>query len=119
MNVSNKKKYRCDSCDAEFYITLKPVCCPICGSKSVFAGSKKSKQTADEYIAELNVIIPRMNELCNSLQDLYSRYMTLNEVLKQYEGRGIIEKDIIPRFKLPSLSKAFYDSRKKGGKQND
>ena len=45
-----KRKYSCNTCGSEFYITVEPNVCPICGSKNVYVGSKKSKATAREYI---------------------------------------------------------------------
>ena len=113
MFVAQKTRFRCGSCDADFYITVCPKLCPLCGSSDIHKGSKKAAETAGRQIRELENIIPRMNEICAELSVLYSRYSTLHETLKVYSTRGIIEKNTIPKFSFPKFTEEFYASRKK------
>lgn len=53
-----KSKFICDTCNKEFYITVIPKLCPLCGGQNIHRGSKKSRDTAKRYIEELNSIIP-------------------------------------------------------------
>lgn len=108
----SKFKYRCDNCGEEFFVPVKPELCPTCGSCNINKGTKKSLNTAKEYIDELNIIIPQMEELSASFSNLYVRYMTLHETLKSYASRGIIDKQMIPNFTIPKFTEAFYASRK-------
>ena len=119
MKAMAKTKFRCGSCNAEFYITVCPVICPLCGSRKIYRGSKKSKETAEKYIQEVNEIIPMIEKAFDELSSLYTRYMTVHETLKTYVARGIIDKNEMPTYILPSLTKAFYESRKKRGTYED
>ena len=108
-----KQKFRCDSCGACFYITIKPSLCPLCGSHSIYRGSKKAKETADKYISEINALIPQLNDVSERFSGLYSRYMIIHETLRCYAARGLIDKESIPNFCKPNLTDAFYASRKR------
>lgn len=114
-----KSKFICDTCNKEFYITVIPKLCPLCGGQNIHRGSKKSRDTAKRYIEELNSIIPKMDELVSDFSELYVRYMTVHEVLKSYATRGIVDKDDIPNFTLPKFTKAFYQHRKLNGRSNN
>lgn len=112
-----KSKYICDTCNKEFYITVNPKLCPLCGGRNIHRGSKKSRDTAKRRIEELNLIIPKMDELASDFSELYVRYMTIHEVLKTYATRGIIDKDAIPNYTIPNFTKAFYQYRKSKRKE--
>lgn len=113
-----KVKYRCERCGTEFYITVKPTFCAICGGDQIFRGSKKSEETAKKHIAECNDVIIQIKQICEKLTDLYIRYMKAHELLKGYARRGIIDKDQVPTYKFPNMTKAFYASRKKRVKED-
>lgn len=114
-----KSKFVCDTCNKEFYITVIPKLCPLCGGQNIHRGSKKSRDTARRYIEELNSIIPKMDELVSDFSELYVRYMTIHEVLKSYAARGIVNKDDIPNFTIPKFTNAFYQHRKLKGMSNN
>lgn len=112
-NKEKKTRYRCEKCGTEFYITVKPSFCAVCGSDQIYKGSKKAFETAKRYLDECNSLIPQIEETHAKLTELYIRYMTVHETLKTYASRGIISKDKVPVFKFPSMTEAFYAQRKK------
>ena len=112
---AKKRKYSCDTCANEFYVTVTPNVCPICGSKTIHAGSKESQTTAREYINKLNEMIPKLEKLADDFVDLYVEYKTVQETARVYANRGIIGKEEVPKFKMPNLTEAFHESRKKKG----
>lgn len=115
----NTIMYHCEKCDKNFYVSTKTNFCPICGSREVYLGSKKLQMTAKRHIDKLNTeIIPKLNALCKELSDVYSEYMKLHETVRSYSYRGLIKKESVPEFKLPSLTKAFYQSRKSNKKED-
>ena len=111
-------RFRCETCGAEFYITVKPTFCTICGGKAIRPGTKKAAERAEKGIAECNDLITQMIQIYEKLTDLYVRYMTVHELLKGYAKRGIIDKDQVPMYKFPNMTKAFYASRKKRVKED-
>jgi len=108
-----KSVYNCDDCENQFYITNKPNLCPFCGSHNLHKGSKKSRITINEYINDLNVLVSEMESIFPRLEELYAEYNRKRRVLISYVCRGLLKKEDIPYIKLPSFTKAYFDSCKK------
>lgn len=114
-----RAKYRCQKCGAEFFITVKPTFCAVCGSNHIYVGSKKAAETIDRLTADINALIPEMERLYADFVKLYTEYEYKRETLRVYSYRGYMRKEDVPTFKRPALEAEFFKSRKRKPRSRD
>ena len=102
-------QYACKICKKHMTLPNGSKYCPICG------GSLESKAEifANEKAGELKKLLPVLEEKYDEFAKLYVQYKIINETLRTYAARGIIDREKVIDFKPESLTEIFHKSRKK------
>ena len=71
-----------------------------------------SRQTALDFIAEVNKLTSKMNELWDQYSAMYLERECLLAKLRSYKYRGIISDEEIPHTSRPNLQQQLSEYRK-------
>ena len=104
-----KQQYFCQKCNEGFLLVQGSKYCPKCGSVI----TSKAEITAQNKITEMNAIMPKLKQKYNDFAILYAKYKILNETLRSYARRGIINREEIIDFNPETLTEIFHKNRKK------
>lgn len=107
-------QYVCKSCEKHFTLPSHSKFCPFCGGDL----QSKAEIYALEKADELRAMLPALNEKYMEFAQMYSEFKKINEALRTYAARGIIDRSAVVDFAPEGLTEIFYKSRKKRTKEN-
>lgn len=102
-------QYICKSCGKHITLPNGSKYCPICSGEV----ESKAETYAKEKIKELQELLPVLESKYNEFAKLYVQFKLINETLRTYVARGLINRESVPDFKPEALTDIFYKSRKK------
>ena len=102
-----KHQYICVSCGAHLTLPSGSRYCPICSGTV----ESKSENYAKSQLQELEKLLPALELKYNEFANIYAQFKRINETLRTYAARGLIDRDSIPDFKPETLTNIFFQSR--------
>lgn len=102
-----KHQFICSSCQEHFTLTSDAKYCPICSGALI----SKTVLCANQKIEQLEKIMPILNKKYSEFAEIYAQYKIINETLRTYAARGIIDRSQVVDFKPETLTSIFYKTR--------
>jgi hypothetical protein len=106
--MSRAISFSCKRCGATFLLQARPKFCPYCGAEEL---TSQSIETAKRLIDECNAMIPEIETAWDQYIQLAAQYEMRTQKLAQYEKRGFITRDMVPKYHKTKLSEALKVAR--------
>ena len=119
MSSQKKHSFICRSCGKTVMLSDEPICCPFCGSYEFRRNTEKAKHHADEVIAQMNELAPKVEEAWKAYVSAYVEFENKRRLISTYVQRGIVDKKCVPTVEKKNLTEELYAYRKARMESND